>query len=92
MAQVCDVIQADPNSLALALAALGRKVTIVEKTSSSGKFIVISDAPSTGQTFVVITGDPAKLSLDISTLIDGGHTIDFVASTFSASHYVVGYV
>lgn len=92
MAQTCTVIQADPNSLALALAALNRKVTIVEKTSSSGKFIVISDAPSTGQTFVVITGDPAKLSLDISTLIDNGHTIDFVASTFSASHYVVGYV
>ena len=92
MAQTCTVIQADPNSLALALAALGKNVSIVEKTSSSGKFIVVSEAPSTGQTFIVITGDPAKLALDISALIVGGHTIDFVAPTFSASHYVVGYV
>ena len=92
MAQTSTIIQAYPNSLSLALAALNRKVTIVEKTSSSGKFIVISDSPSTGQTFVVITGDPAKLSLEITNIIGGGHTVDFVASTFSASHYVVGYV
>ena len=92
MAQVCDVIQADPNSLALALAALGKNVSIVEKTSSSGKFLVVSEAPSTSQTFIVITGDPDKLASDIAALVGGGHTIDFVAPTFSASHYVVGYV
>lgn len=92
MAQTCTVIQADPKSLALALAALGKNVSIVEKTSSSGKFLVVSQAPSTGQTFIVITGDPDKLASDIDALTAGGHTISFVAPTFSASHYVVGYV
>jgi hypothetical protein len=92
MAQTSQVIQADPKSLALALTALGRKVTIVEKTASSGKFLVISESPSAGQTFVAITGDPAKLAADVTALIVGGHTINFIAPTFSAAHYVVGYV
>ncbi len=92
MAQVCNVIQADPNSLAVALAALGKEVLIVEKTSSAGKFLVISEAPSTSQTFVVIAGDPEKLASSIATLVSGGATINLITPTFSASHYVVAYV
>jgi hypothetical protein len=92
MAQICTVIQADPDSLALALAALNKEVSIVEKTASAGKFLVISEAPSTGQTFEVIAGDPDTLASSIAALITGGSVINFVAPTFSASHYVVGYV
>lgn len=92
MAQVSQVIQADPNSLALALAALNEEVLIVEKTASAGKFLVVSQAPSTGQTFEVIAGDPDTLSASLNTLIGGGATIDIIAATFSAAHYVVGYV
>ena len=50
MAQVCNVIQADPTSLAAALLALNKEVLIIEKTSSAGKFLVVSQAPATGQT------------------------------------------
>ena len=92
MAQICTVIQADPNSLALALAALNKEVSIVEKTASAGKFLVVSQLPSTGQTFEVIAGDPDTLAASIAALITGGSVINFVAPTFSASHYVVGYV
>lgn len=91
MAQVCDVIQADPKSLALALAALGKNVSIVEKTSSSGKFLVVSQAPSTSQTFLVITGDPDKLAADLTALVGAGSIINLIIPTFSASHYVVVY-
>lgn len=89
MAQVSQVIQADPTSLAAALLALGRQVLLVEKTSSAGKFLVISEAPSTSQTFSVITGDPDKLAASVTTLVAGGKTINIIIPTFSASHYVV---
>lgn len=89
MAQVSQVIQADPTSLAAALLALNREVLIVEKTSSAGKFLVVSEAPSTSQVFTVITGDPDKLSSSIATLVSGGSTINLIIPTFSASHYVV---
>lgn len=92
MAQVCNVIQADPTSLATALAALNREILIIEKTSSAGKFLVISEAPSTGQSFTVITGDPDKLASSIATIVSGGDTINLVTPTFSASHYVVVHV
>ncbi len=89
MAQSCTVIQADPDSLALALAALNEEVLLVEKTVSAGKFLVVSQTPSTSQTFTVIAGDPDKLADEINTMIGGGSTIDLVISTFSAAHYVV---
>ena len=92
MAQVCNVIQADPASLAIALAALNKEVLHVEKTSSAGKFLVISEAPSTSQLFVVIAGDPDKLASELSALITAGKTINVVTQTFSSSHYVVAYV
>jgi hypothetical protein len=92
MAQICNVIQADPDTLALALAALNREVLIIEKTQSAGKFLVISEAPSIGQIFQVIAGDPDKLASDLTALIVGGKTINVVTPTFSASHYVVVYV
>lgn len=89
MAQVCSVIQADPNTLATSLAALNREVLLVQKTSSAGKFIVISEAPAVSQTFTVISGDPDKLASDMAAIVLGGDTIDLVIPTFSASHYVV---
>lgn len=91
MAQSCTVIQADPNSLALALSALSQEILIVEKTSSSGKFLVLSETAPTGQSFVVITGDPDKLASDLNALILAGNSIDLIIPTFSASHYVVVY-
>lgn len=92
MAQVCTVIQADPDSLAAALAALNKEVLLVEKTASNGKFLIISQSPSTGQTFSVIAGDPDMLATSLSTLVGGGSVIGFVSSTFSSAHYVIGYV
>lgn len=91
MAQTSSVIQADPQSLADALTALAAEVTIVEKTTSAGKFLVVSQSPSTSQTFEVISGDPSALSDAINALIGGGATIDLIIPTFSASHYVVAY-
>lgn len=92
MAQVSQVIQADPNSLAAALTALNKEVLIVEKTASAGKFLVISQAPSTGQTFAVIAGDPDKLATSLAALVGLGNDINIVSPTFSAAHYVIGYV
>lgn len=92
MAQVAQVIQADPASLAIALAALNRQVLLVEKTSSAGKFLVVSEAPSTSQSFTVVAGDPDKLASSIATLVSGGDTINLIIPTFSASHYVVVHV
>lgn len=91
MAQQSLVIQADPWTLATELSALPTGAKIVEKTSSSGKFIVVIDDAITGQSHDVIAGDPDALTAAINVLIAGGASIDFVAPTFSASHYVVGY-
>ena len=90
MAQICRVIQADPQSLATALLALNEQVLIVEKTASSGKFLVVSKTPSTGQSFVVILGDPQKLSDEVATLAVS-NTVSLIIPTFSASSYVVVY-
>lgn len=93
MAQVCQVIQADPNTLKAELDALAatNEILHVVKTKSSGKFLVISDnAGSMAQVAEVITGDPDKLADDLTT-IAGTNTIDIVANTFSAAHYVVVY-
>lgn len=91
MAQQSLVIQADPWTLQQELTGLAVGVKIVEKTSSSGKFIVITDDALNGQTYEVIAGDPDALSLAVNILIGAGAIIDFIAPTFSASHYLVGY-
>jgi hypothetical protein len=91
MSQQCYVVQADPWTLATELAAISTGIKIVEKTSSSGKFIVVADSLFSGQNYQVISGDPDALAAAINTIILGGFTIDFVTDTFSASHYVVGY-
>jgi hypothetical protein len=88
MAQNCTVIQADPGTLAVELAALNEEILIVQKTASAGKFIVISQAPSTSQTFTVVAGDPDKLASEIDTIALGA-TVNLVIPTFSAAHYVV---
>lgn len=94
MAQVSSVIQADPNSLAAALNTLAAtdEIQIIQKTTSAGKFVVVSDdAAPTGQVAVVIAGDPEKLASEIQDLIDASNTINLVVQTFSAAHYVVVY-
>lgn len=91
MAQQCTVILGDPQKLADELLALGEEVLEVEKTSSSGSFLVLSKTPATAQVFEVIAGDPDKLKTEINTLIGAGKTIDLIIKTFSASHYVVVY-
>jgi hypothetical protein len=88
MAQNCTVIQADPWTLASDLAALNEEILIVEKTSSNGKFIVLSQSPATGQNFAVVSGDPDKLAGEINT-IALTEDVKLVIPTFSASHYVV---
>jgi len=89
MAQVCTVIQGDPQSLVSQLLNLNGNVLIVEKTTSAGKFIVIYDTIYANQTFTIVSGDPQKLSSDIAALITSGKVIDLIASTFSASQYLV---
>jgi hypothetical protein len=91
MAQISVVIQADPWSLATALAALPGNVSIAEKSSSAGKFIVVYDDSSDDQLYSVISGDPAKLASEINALIALGRIIWAVVPTFSAAHYVVVY-
>ena len=91
MAQISTVIQADPWSLVTALTALPGNVSIVEKSSSAGKFIVVYDNSTDDQTYQVIAGDPDKLALEINALITSGKNIWFVTPTFSASHYVVAF-
>jgi len=89
MAQVCTIIQADPDTLAVELAALNAEVLILEKTSSAGKFIVIHQTPSTSQNFAVVAGDPDTISLAIGAIVTGGDTVQIVSPTFSASKYLV---
>ena len=94
MAQVCTVIQADPNTLAAELNILAstEEILHVVKTKSAGKFLVISDnAASTSQVAAVIVGDPDKLSAELAAVIALPATIDLVSDTFSAAHYVVVY-
>ncbi len=89
MAQVCSVIQADPWTLATELDALAEEILFVEKTASSAKYLVVSEAPAASQNFTVIVGDPDKLASDLQAIIDGGDTIDLIIPTTSAAHYVV---
>ena len=91
MAQQCTVILGDPQKLADDLLAMGKEILEVEKTSSSGSFLVLSKTPAVAQSFDVISGDPEKLKTEINALIGGGKTIDLIIKTFSASHYVVVY-
>lgn len=94
MAQVTRVIQADPWTFAASLNTLAatEQIQIIEKTASAGKFLVISDnAAPTGQTAVVISGDPQKLSDEINAIIALPATVEIVTPTFSAAHYVVVY-
>jgi len=91
MAQLCDVIQGDPWTLADQLGLYTSGISIVEKTTSAGKFLVVSDSTLPVQTFVVIAGDPDKLASELSDLITAGNSVDLVIPTFSASHYVVAY-
>lgn len=94
MAQVCQVIQADPDTLAAELNTLAstNEIIHVVKTKSAGKFLVISDdAGSTSQIASVITGDPDKLVDDLDAIIATPYTIDLVVETFSAAHYVAVY-
>jgi hypothetical protein len=91
MAQMCNVIQADPWTLATQLGAYTAGVTLVEKTSSAGKFLVVVDSTLPANTYAVIAGDPSKLALDLNTLVLAGKVIQLVIPTFSASHYVVAY-
>lgn len=94
MAQVCQVIQADPNTLASELNTLAatNEILHVVKTKSAGKFLVISDntAP-TGQIASVISGDPDKLVTELTAIIATPYTLEIVADTFSAAYYVAVY-
>lgn len=89
MAQSCTVIQADPWSLAEALAAIPANVVIIEKSTSAGKFIVVTDDSADDQEYTVIVGDPDKLATELNAIITLGKDIIWVAPTFSAAHYLV---
>jgi hypothetical protein len=94
MAQVASVIQADPWKLVsdLNTLAASNTIQIITKTYSSGKFIIVREnLASTGQTAVVLSGDPATLKSKIDILIAGGASIEIVSPTFSSSYYVVVY-
>jgi hypothetical protein len=89
MAQLCTVIQADPQTLVTALSALAGTIQVVEKTTSAGKFLVVYDDAASTQSITVISGDPDKLASSLNTIIGGGDLIELIIPTFSASHYVV---
>lgn len=89
MAQICTVIQGDPWTLASELQAIDGNVTIVEKSSSSGKFIVVYDTISVPKNFQVVMGDPEKVASDINALVLAGDSSLLIIPTFSSSHYVV---
>lgn len=89
MAQQCTVIQGDPWTLASELQALAGNVLIVEKSSSSGKFIVVYDTVAVTQNFQVIMGDPEKVASEINALALAGDEPLLIIPTFSSSHYVV---
>ena len=94
MAQVASVIQADPWKLAsdLNTLAASNSIQIITKTYSTGKFIIVRETGgATGQTAVVIAGDPETLKAQIDTLIAGGASIEIVSPTFSSAYYVVVY-
>lgn len=93
MAQVCTVIQADPNTFKAELETLAaaNEIKLITKTKSAGKFLVIyDDAGTTGQLVEVIVGDPDLLSGSLTT-IAATFTINIVSDTFSAAHYIVVY-
>ena len=86
MAQVARVITGDPTSVRSQLTTLAatESIKIVEKTFSSGDYIVISDnAAGTGQVVTVVKGDPAT----VATLLPAG--VEILCPTFSASQYLV---
>jgi hypothetical protein len=86
MAQVARVIQGDPAAVASQLNTLAatESIKIVEKTFSAGDYIVVSDnAAGTGQTVVVLKGDPAAVAAAMPA------TVNVVCPTFSASQYIV---
>jgi len=90
--QVSEVLTGTHTDLADQLNALAATVTIqnVQKTVSSGKFVVVyDDATPGGQTAGVIVGDPETLAADLQILINSGEVINLVTPTFSAAHYVV---
>lgn len=94
MAQVSSVIQGDPWKLAsdLNTLAASNAIQIISKTYSAGKFIVVRDnGGSSGQTAVVVSGDPDYVKTQIDTLIAGGAIIEIVTQTFSSAYYVVVY-
>jgi hypothetical protein len=86
MAQVARVVSGDPATVRAQLATIAATETIriVEKTFSSGDYIVITDnAASAGQIVSVLKGDPATV---VAAMPAG---IDVVCPTFSASQYLV---
>lgn len=94
MAQISQNLLGDPWTLVNGLNTLAatNELQIVKKTTSSGTFLIVSDnAAPTGQTVVVITGDPQKLSDEINAIIALPATVEIVEPTFSAAHYVVVY-
>lgn len=89
MAQQCTVIQGDPWTLASELQALAGNILIVERSSSSGKFIVVYDTVAVTQNFQVVMGDPEKVASEINALTLAGDEPLLIIPTFSSSHYVV---
>lgn len=92
MAQIAQVMKGDPATVADELIALAatNELLIIEKTFSSGEYVVVSDdAAGTGQSVSVLKGDPATVVVDFGGL---GPQIDIVAPTFSAAQYIVVHV
>ncbi len=92
--QISQIMTGDPASIISQLVVLAatNKVQIIQKTKSSGSYIVVSDntAP-TGQSFVVIKGDPDTVSAETTALIALGNVVEIVAESFNAAVYIVVY-
>lgn len=86
MARVSRVISGDPAKVAEQINTLAatERILIVEKTFSSGAYIVVTENTTpNGQTCQVVKGAPAA----VAALLNG-ITVDILCPTFSASQYI----
>lgn len=93
MAQVVQKYKGDPDSVATLLNALavGNDIQIIEKTFSSGEYLVIyENTAGTGQTVAVVKGDPSTVATLVNTLTVGATKV-ILSDTFSAGSYLVAY-
>jgi len=91
MAQISTVIKGDPISVVAQLNGLAsaNEIQVVEKTYSSGEYLVIYDnAGGASQLASVLKGDPTSVQTQINLLIGAGSKT-VLSDTFSSGAYIL---